>query len=394
MTSTLFRIALATSLFVGGCTADVFGTDGADDTGATEDEQLGGEGSGSATTTLAAGTWKVLNHDYQVQQTGYWCGPAATRVALSARIAPPSQQQLANQLPTTTNGTDWIGQVTRTLNDRLGAPFYATTELPSYPNQAQKDRLWNDIVLGIDASFPLVTNIVAPANNHPPGYPNYTIYHYFAVVGYNPHNREVYIADSANFGGNQHYWLTLDKLATLIVPKGYSAYRCGVRLTKGLIDEKYSALGGCASFLGAAITYELPTPDGAGRYSVFQGGSIYFHPATGTFEVHGAIRDKWAEVGWETGFLGYPVTDEMIAPDGVGRYSVFQHGSIYFSPSSGAHEVHGAIRDAWAETGWEAGPLGYPTSDEHAVPEGRRSTFQRGSITWNTSLGQAVVAIN
>src|SRR3954451_21066706 len=54
---------------------------------------------------------KTLNIDFQYQQTGYWCGPAATRIALSARISPPSQQQLANELPTTTNGTDWIGQV-------------------------------------------------------------------------------------------------------------------------------------------------------------------------------------------------------------------------------------------------------------------------------------------
>jgi len=52
-------------------------------------------------------TLKTLNIDFQYQQTGYWCGPAATRIALSARISPPSQQQLANELPTTTNGTDW-----------------------------------------------------------------------------------------------------------------------------------------------------------------------------------------------------------------------------------------------------------------------------------------------
>src|SRR5262249_23003396 len=51
---------------------------------------------------------KVLDHDYQIQQTGYWCGPASTRIALSARISPPSQQELADQLPTTVNGTDSI----------------------------------------------------------------------------------------------------------------------------------------------------------------------------------------------------------------------------------------------------------------------------------------------
>ncbi|MGX1800126.1 C39 family peptidase, partial [Streptomyces albidoflavus] len=36
-------------------------------------------------------TVRTLEIDYQVQETGYWCGPAATRIALSARLAPPSQ---------------------------------------------------------------------------------------------------------------------------------------------------------------------------------------------------------------------------------------------------------------------------------------------------------------
>jgi hypothetical protein len=75
-----------------------------------------------------------------------------------------------------------------------------------------------------DNNYPVVANIVAPSNNHPPGYPNETIYHYFAVTGYNPSTRQVYIADSANFGGNQQYWLTFDQLATMIPPKGYASY--------------------------------------------------------------------------------------------------------------------------------------------------------------------------
>src|SRR4029079_5726547 len=50
------------------------------------------------------------NIDFQYQQTGYWCGPAATRIALSARISPPSQQQVANELPTPTNGHGWVRQ--------------------------------------------------------------------------------------------------------------------------------------------------------------------------------------------------------------------------------------------------------------------------------------------
>jgi len=167
----------------------------------------------------------VLNVQYQVQQAGYWCGPAATRIALSAKTGNlPSQQQLANELPTTTNGTDWVGQVTRVLNNRLGTSWYETKEMPNDPpTQAQRDLLWRDIVLDVNNGWAIVANIVAPANNHPPGYPNYTIYHYFTVIGYDSSDMTVKIADPASFGGNQIYWLTFNQLATLIPPKGYAA---------------------------------------------------------------------------------------------------------------------------------------------------------------------------
>ncbi|OLR92137.1 C39 family peptidase [Actinokineospora bangkokensis] len=175
-----------------------------------------------ASAPVQALSQKVLNVTYQVQQTGYWCGPAAVRIALSARGVLRSQATLASQLGTTTNGTDWIGQVTRVLSGAVG--WYETKEMPNDPpTQAQRDLLWRDIVLNINNNYPIVANIVAPANNHPPGYPNYTIYHYFTVIGYDDVAKTVYIADPANFGGYQKYWLTFNQLATLIPPKGYSA---------------------------------------------------------------------------------------------------------------------------------------------------------------------------
>jgi hypothetical protein len=165
----------------------------------------------------------------------------------------------------------------------------------------------------------------------------------------------------------------------------------GSPMTVGKIDEKYRALGGCGSVLGAPTTPEQGTPDGIGRYSVFERGSIYWTPSTGAFEVHGVIRDKWAALGWEVGLLGYPITDETRTADGVGRFNVFQGGSVYWSPSSNAHEVHGRIRDRYQELGWEAGALGYPMSDEHDVAGGRQSDFQHGSITWHAQDGTTSV---
>ncbi len=281
-----------------------------------------------------AQAWKVLDVDYQIQSTGYWCGPAATRIALSARVAPPSQGTLASELGTTTNGTDWIGLITGVLNRRLEAQRYRTTEMPNDPpTPSQRDQLWSDIVLSIDNNYPVVTNIVAPPTNHPPGYPNTTIYHYFTVIGYNPLTSQVYIADPANFGGYQQYWLSFDQLATLIPPKGYASYDCPIGLAGGAIGAKYQALGGCTSVVGGPVTGELAAPDGVGRYNVFERGSIYWTPDTGAYEVHGAIRDKWRDLGWEAGALGYPISDEYEVPGG--RRSDFEHGSLVWNAATG-----------------------------------------------------------
>ena len=336
---------LFAALSLGACAASAPGTDPAsDEDGDSKDDapsDTPGSGSG-ASGALAYGNpadasrpWRVLDVAYEVQSTGYWCGPTATKIALSSRMPAPSQQALANQLPTTTNGTDWVGQVTQTLNANLRATWYRTVEMPNNtPTAAQRDLLWRDLRRSIDNGFPLVANIVAPPTNHPPGYPSdRTIYHYFTVIGYNADTRQVYVADPASFGGNQLYWLTFDQLATLIPPKGYTGpAACARDAVVGKIAEKYDALGGCSSAIGPPISEERRSPDGVGRFSVFERGSIYWTPQLGAYEVHGRIRDAWAAAGWETGSLGYPISDEYA--EGDGRGADFQHGHIHWSATT------------------------------------------------------------
>lgn len=154
------------------------------------------------------------------------------------------------------------------------------------------------------------------------------------------------------------------------------------------IDAKRAAL----PWLGDPLELAARTPNDRGAYQHFQNGSIYTGPG-GTFEVHGAIYAKWASLGWEQSFLGFPLTDESGAPDGVGRYNHFEGGSIYWTPATGAWEIHGAIRDRYASLGWERSFLGYPVSDEHDGPGGTRiSDFQNGQIGWSPRFGAAVSA--
>jgi hypothetical protein len=159
----------------------------------------------------------------------------------------------------------------------------------------------------------------------------------------------------------------------------------------GKIRARWLELGG-VSFLGYPVTDETTTPDGIGRFNHFEGGSIYWSPDTGAQDVYGLIREKWASLGWERGFLGYPTTGETSTPNGKGRFNHFQGGSIYWSPDTGAHEVQGAIRDEWASIGWEESCLGFPTSDEQdfSEPDGvytRISYFQGGTVVWGPNVG-------
>jgi hypothetical protein len=91
--------------------------------------------------------------------------------------------------------------------------------------------------------------------------------------------------------------------------------------------------------------------------------------------VHGAIRETWAANGWETAggnpawAVGYPVSDETVAPDGRGRYNFFENGAIYWSPDSGAHRVYGRILDKWGRDGYEA-RMGYPIDEPHTGDSG------------------------
>ncbi|WP_208971036.1 LGFP repeat-containing protein [Kineococcus rubinsiae] len=172
----------------------------------------------------------------------------------------------------------------------------------------------------------------------------------------------------------------------------YLSARTGAHEVHGAIRETFARTGWEAGPLGYPVTDETATPDGRGRFNHFERGSVYWSAATGAFEVHGAIRETWRALGWERGPLGYPVTDESTTPDGRGRYNHFDGGggsSVYWTPSTGAQAVLGDVRQAWARTGWEAGPLGYPVTGERRTPDGRGrySHFERGSVYATATTG-------
>lgn len=174
-------------------------------------------------------TAKALPVTWQGQQTGYWCGPGSTRIALTARMAsPPSQTTLANYLGTTTAGTNHIGLVANALNHYLGTNVYVTRNISDPPGPGQQQALRDTIVGTISNGYAMVGNVIS--GWRPPGYPGGTIYHYVAIVGYEQGGARVQIADPAGAcaAGSgwcnvpRTYWVSIGDLAVWIGGKGYA----------------------------------------------------------------------------------------------------------------------------------------------------------------------------
>ncbi|WP_257162102.1 alpha/beta hydrolase-fold protein [Corynebacterium cystitidis] len=200
----------------------------------------------------------------------------------------------------------------------------------------------------------------------------------------------------------------------------------------GAILAKYNELNGPAGWLGFPKTGETATPDGKGRYVHFENGSIYWTHETGAWAIPGDMFGAWGQNNYERGHLGYPTgeavkigkgyvqpfqggfltrnpddshnlvhgaiaakygemntarsdlgfpTSNEIAIRG-GAFQQFEKGNIYWSPETGAHVIYyGDIFDQWGKSGWEQGPLGYPTTDLKAIPTGGLTIdFQNGRI--------------
>ncbi|GAB7192638.1 hypothetical protein NUM3379_33470 [Kineococcus sp. NUM-3379] len=159
----------------------------------------------------------------------------------------------------------------------------------------------------------------------------------------------------------------------------------------GEVERTRRELAGTAGDLGEPLGPVQRTADGRAWLQRSAGGSVYSSAATGAHVVRGEVARVWLASGAETGPLGLPTTDVVATGDGRGTFAHFEHGSVYASPTTGAHAVRGAVRTAWVERGGQPGPLGFPVGDEQVVPEGWRSDFEHGSITVSATTGRVTV---
>ncbi|SDC06871.1 LGFP repeat-containing protein [Geodermatophilus telluris] len=163
----------------------------------------------------------------------------------------------------------------------------------------------------------------------------------------------------------------------------------GAQPTNGALRARWASLGAETGFLGYPRDVAVCGLRNGGCFQGFQGGWLYWAPATGAQPLNGAIRSTWLSEGWENGYLGYPAAAAACGLRNGGCAQAFQGGSIHWSPTTGAHPVHGAIRTRWAQLGWENGYLGYPVGGAYALPNGDAAqSFQGGRLHWSARTGQ------
>ncbi len=178
----------------------------------------------------------------------------------------------------------------------------------------------------------------------------------------------------------------------------YFSAGTGAYSVHGAILTHYLQLAGPAGVLGFPVSDERAVGS-TGRANAFagadrDGGAILFTARTGAYSVHGEILRDYLKLGGPANVLGYPTSDELASPDRTGRGNTFTGGVMLWTPRLGAHEVHGAILVRYAQLKFESGPLGYPVTDEYAVTGGRRSGFVHGTIVYKLATRTTTVTLD
>jgi uncharacterized protein with LGFP repeats len=198
----------------------------------------------------------------------------------------------------------------------------------------------------------------------------------------------------------------------------YWSAATGAHAVYGAIGVEYAATAhetDCCgrdvqAILGAPTSDEMNVPGVAGaRMNTFQGGAIYWSPGTGAHVVYGAILAEYQATAHEYDYygnvvqnlIGLPTSDEAnVSGQQGGRVTDFQGGAIFWSSTTGAHVLYGAI-DAKFNSLGGASYIGLPTTDEATTSDGagRDNHFERigpgggalAAIDWTPSTGAHAV---
>ncbi|NES29140.1 phytochelatin synthase [Micromonospora terminaliae] len=165
---------------------------------------------------------RELDVRYEAQPNFYYCGPAATRNAISVLGKNIDVDAMAKEMGTTENGTNSINDITPVLNKETGKHYRSVEIKDGKADDKQTDTLRTDIVRTVDDGRAVVANIAGTTTDTDGNTHSFEGGHYISVVGYRDGGKTVTIADSAD-PNMASYRISVDNLADWIATRGYSA---------------------------------------------------------------------------------------------------------------------------------------------------------------------------
>ncbi|MBV8789104.1 MAG: LGFP repeat-containing protein [Mycobacterium sp.] len=183
--------------------------------------------------------------------------------------------------------------------------------------------------------------------------------------------------------------LTTTAIAAALLAPPASASPIGD--AEAAIMAAWDKAGGDTSPLGARKGDVYPVGDGFALD--FDGGKMFFTPATGAKFAYGPILDKYESLGGPAGSdLGFPSINEvpgLAGPDSrVITFAASDKPVIYWTPDHGAYVVRGAINAAWDKLGSSGGVLGVPVGDETYSGTVSSQKFSGGQVSWDRQTKQ------
>ncbi|WP_166906139.1 LGFP repeat-containing protein [Mycobacterium sp. DL440] len=178
-------------------------------------------------------------------------------------------------------------------------------------------------------------------------------------------------------------------LAAAFALTGAAAVACSQEAKDNTKDAMSSATSAASSAVdaGTSKAKEGATSASSAVSSAMEGApSTVNAPGVGEVVLDAPIAEEYSDAGGEAR-LGPPTAQPEKVGDGT--VQAFANGTIFSSPSTGAHVVQGEILRVYTANGGPAGKLGFPTEDEDETAGGPDvanggwvTEFQHGTISW------------
>ena len=154
----------------------------------------------------------------------------------------------------------------------------------------------------------------------------------------------------------------------------------------GGIRDVWSKYGSEKS-IGYPKSTEKKNTKGA-TYQEFEKGRVYWTSKDGGFVVSDWGVDRYEKIGSVKSAIGAGKSVPVCGLRNSGCYQAFKNGFLYWTKNTGTWEVHGGIYDAWKRAGLENGVLGYPKSEEKKNSSNvTYQEFEKGKIYWTKKRG-------